>query len=400
MTPTGREKESTYMSNQSFADLGVSTPVRNALAKRGITEPFAVQTLVIGDALAGRDVLVKSPTGSGKTLAFSAPIVESLGLNAPPGSALIVAPTRELALQIAEDLRPIASVRNLSVATVYGGAGIQKQAKLARRAQILVATPGRLLDLMERGAVTLKNTKILVLDEADRMLDMGFRPDVERIINATPRNRQTMLFSATLDGEVNRIAKRYTDDPVRHEHIAPKSDVEVEHRFVGVTHEKRFDALIDELRADRELALIFVRTKRGADRLVKRLGSSGIKAVAMHGNKSQNQRERALAQFDSGKVDALVATDVAARGIDVDGISHVINFDPPGDCDAYQHRVGRTARAGRGGVGVTLVRHEEAKDVGQIADKLQLRREFAETGYAMSSPRSGGGRSSRGRRRR
>jgi len=373
------------MSTQSFADLGVSTPVRNALAQRGITEPFAVQKLVIGDALAGRDVLVKSPTGSGKTLAFSAPIVESLGLKAPPGSALVVAPTRELALQIAEDLRPIAAVRNLSVATVYGGAGIAKQAKLARRAQILVATPGRLLDLMRQGSVSLKKVQILVLDEADRMLDMGFRPDVERIISATPTDRQTMLFSATLDGEVARIAKNYTRSPVRHEHVAPKSTAQVEHRFVGVTHEKRFDALVAELRADRDLALIFVRTKRGADRLVKRLGSNGVKAVAMHGNKSQGQRERALAAFDSGKVDALVATDVASRGIDVDGISHVINFDPPEDCDAYQHRIGRTARAGRGGVGVTLVRSEEASDVGKIADTLQLRREFAETGYAVSA---------------
>ena len=185
-----------------------------------------------------------------------------------------------------------------------------------------------------------------------------------------------MLFSATLDGEVARIAKKYTHPPVRHEHIAPKSNVQVEHRFVGVTHEKRFDALLAELRSDRELALIFVRTKRGADRLVKKLGSNGIKAVAMHGNKSQGQRERALASFDSGKVDALVATDVAARGIDVDGISHVINFDPPGDCDAYQHRIGRTARAGRGGVGVTLVRHEEAKDVGKIAHALRPAREL------------------------
>ncbi len=387
------------MSNQSFADLGVSTPVRNVLAKRGITEPFAVQSLVMGDALAGLDVLVKSPTGSGKTLAFSAPIVERLGAKTSPGSALVVAPTRELALQICEDLRPIADARGLSVATIYGGAGIHKQAKLARRAQILVATPGRLLDLMARGDVSLKKVQILVLDEADRMLDMGFRPDVERIISATPNNRQTMLFSATLDGEVARIAKNYTQSPVRHEH-APQSKAKVEHRFVGVTHEKRYDALLEELRSDRELALIFVRTKRGADRLAKKLGSSGIKAVAMHGNKSQGQRERALAAFDSGKVDALVATDVAARGIDVDGISHVINFDAPGDCDAYQHRVGRTARAGRTGVGVTFVRHDEAKDVGKIADTLQLRREFAETGYAVSSSNGSRGGSGRSRRRR
>ncbi|MEJ7876919.1 MAG: DEAD/DEAH box helicase [Solirubrobacterales bacterium] len=388
------------MSDQSFADLGVSTPVRNALSKRGITHPFAVQTLVIGDALAGRDVLVRSPTGSGKTLAFAAPLVDRLDPKSAPGSALVIAPTRELALQICEDLRPLAGAKNLSVATVYGGAGIHKQAKLARRAQIIVATPGRLLDLMGRGDVSLKKVRILVLDEADRMLDMGFRPDVDRIIATTPTDRQTMLFSATLDGEVARIAKSYTRSPVRHEHVAPKSKVQVEHRFVGVTHEKRFDALLVELRADRELALVFVRTKRGADKLVKKLASNGIKAVAMHGNKSQGQRERALAAFDSGKVDALVATDVAARGIDVDGISHVINFDPPGDCDAYQHRIGRTARAGRGGVGVTLVRSDEAHDVGKIADTLQLRRQFAETGYAVSAAPRPGTSAPRRRRRR
>jgi superfamily II DNA/RNA helicase len=378
------------MSNQSFADLGVSTPVRNALAQRGITKPFAVQRLVIEDALHGRDLLVKSPTGSGKTLAFSAPLVDRLRNGAAPGSALIVAPTRELALQITDELRPLAAARKLSVATIYGGAGIAKQAKLARRAQILVATPGRLLDLMARGDVRLGKVRILVLDEADRMLDMGFRPDMERIIAATPQTRQTMLFSATLDGEVARLAKRYTRSPVRHEHVPPKLDsARIEHRFVGVTHEQRFDALLTELRSDRELALVFVRTKRGADRLVKRLGSNGIKAVAMHGNKSQGQRERALAAFDSGKVDALVATDVAARGIDVDGISHVINFDPPGDCDAYQHRIGRTARAGRAGVGVTLVRHEEARDVARIADTLKLRREFAEAGFAAANAPAG-----------
>jgi ATP-dependent RNA helicase RhlE len=374
------------MSDQSFADLGVSPSVRSALAKRGVHQPFAVQRLVIADAIAGRDVLAKSPTGSGKTLAFSVPLVERLRSGAAPGSALVVAPTRELALQITEELRPIASAQSLSVATVYGGAGISKQAKLARRAQILVATPGRLLDLMARGDVSLKRVRILVLDEADRMLDMGFRPDVDRIIAATDPKRQTMLFSATLDGEVDRISKSYTRSPVRHEHVPPKSTARVEHRFVGVAHEERFDALLKELRADRELALVFVRTKRGADRLVKRLGSNGVKALAMHGDKSQGQRERALAAFDAGKVDALVATDVAARGIDVDGISHVINFDPPGDCDAYQHRVGRTARAGRSGVGVTLVRREEARDVGHIADRLKLRREFAETGFVPSAP--------------
>ena len=365
------------MSSQSFEDLGITPAVRQALTNQGITKPFPIQELVIADALAGEDLLVKSPTGSGKTLAFAAPLVERLEASERRPAALVVAPTRELALQIVDEIRPLAQARALSVAAVYGGAGIAKQAKLARRAHILVATPGRLLDLIGRGDVTLERVRILVLDEADRMLDMGFRPDVDRIVKGIRAERQTLLFSATLDGEVGRIAKAYTRSPVSHSYSPPGPATPVEHRFVGVSHESKLTALVEELRAERDLALVFVRTKRGADRLVKRLGSHGVEALAMHGNKSQNQRERALARFDSGRVDALVATDVAARGIDVDAISHVINFDPPGDSDAYQHRVGRTARAGRSGVGVTFVKPEEARDVNTIARQLNLQSEFA-----------------------
>jgi ATP-dependent RNA helicase RhlE len=239
---------------------------------------------------------------------------------------------------------------------------------------------------MGRGDVSLDSIRILVLDEADRMLDMGFRPDIDRIVGKTPRDRQTLLFSATLDGEVARIAAAYTHSPLRHEYEPQGPPTRVEHRFVGVSHETKLGVLVEELRADRGLALVFVRTKRGADRLVKRLGNNGVDAVAMHGNKSQSQREKALARFDAGKVDALIATDVAARGIDVDGISHVINFDPPGDRDAYMHRVGRTARAGRGGIGVTFVKREEAGDVGTIARQLDLREQFAEAGFASATP--------------
>jgi len=387
------------MSVQSFADLGVAPELRKTLNARGIKQPFAVQELVIRDALAGGDVIVRSPTGSGKTLAFALPLVQRIAPGDGPGAALVVAPTRELALQIHEEIRPLAERRQLRTVAVYGGAGLQRQAKLARRAQIVIATPGRLLDLMARGNVKLGRLKVLVLDEADRMLDMGFRPDVERIVKATPNQRQTMLFSATFDNEVARIAKAFTRDARRHESGPVEPDGEIEHRFIGVSHEGKIDALVDELRSERELALIFVRTKRGADRLEKRLRARGVKAVVMHGNKSQGQRQKALAAFDAGKVDALVATDVAARGIDVERISHVINFDPPGDHDTYRHRIGRTARAGRSGVGITLVRADEAHDVGKIAHELRLRSEFAEAGHATAAPPSAHGHRRRRNRR-
>ncbi len=371
------------MSSSTFADLGISDPIVGALRKQGIVEPFAVQRLVIPDVLAGRDVLAKSPTGSGKTLAFAAPLVDRIDASARRPAALVLAPTRELAMQIVEQTRPIAQARALSIAAVYGGVGIQRQAKQARRAHILVATPGRLLDLIGRGDVALANVRALVLDEADRMLDMGFRPDVDRIVAGIPRERQTLFFSATLDGEVGRIAHDYTRSPRRHEHAPPRAEARVEHRFVGVSHQSKVEAIVGELRRrDRDgLTLVFVRTKHGADRLAKRLSRHGIQAGAIHGNKSQSQRTKALARFESGATDTLVATDVAARGIDVDGITRVINFDPPHDHQAYVHRVGRTARAGRAGVGVTLVMADQVGEVGKIARNLELRREFAEAGF-------------------
>jgi ATP-dependent RNA helicase RhlE len=378
------------MSTQSFADLGASRPVVDALAKGGISAAFPVQRLVLPDALAGRDVLVKSPTGSGKTIAFAVPLVERLEATDPRPSALVLAPTRELARQIVDEIRPLADARALSVAVVYGGAGIERQSKLARRAHILVATPGRLEDLIDRGAVKLDRVRILVLDEADRMLDMGFRPPVDRIVRLMPRRRQTLFFSATLHGEVNRIAREYTVDPCRHEYAHTQElRGEVHHRFVPVTSDSKLDALVRELHdADRGLTLVFVRTKRGADRLVKRLRARDIDALAMHGNKSQPQREKALARFGAGRVDTLVATDVAARGLDVDDITHVINFDAPDDRDSYVHRVGRTGRAGRRGVGVTFVGPEQAGDVHGIASGLSLGDEFAKAGLSPNGRRT------------
>jgi ATP-dependent RNA helicase RhlE len=371
------------MQSQSFAELGVSRPVAAALAQRGITEPFAIQRLVIRDVLDGRDVLAKSPTGSGKTLAFAIPLIERLeGADRGP-AALVLAPTRELAAQIVEQSQPIARARGVEVAAVYGGVGFEKQIKACKRADILVATPGRLEDLMARRAVKLGGIEVLVLDEADRMLDMGFRPAVDRIVGACPADRQTLFFSATLDGEAGRIAAEYTRDAVTREHAPePVEAPAIEHRFVPTIHEHKLSALVAELKADRGLTLVFVRTKRGADRLVKRLGREGVEAVAMHGDKSQSQRERALARFEAGKVDTLVATDVAARGIHVGGISHVINFDPPEDREGYVHRTGRTGRAGHAGRAITFVNADQAGDVAKIVAALDLHEEYETAGFA------------------
>jgi ATP-dependent RNA helicase RhlE len=389
------------LSQKSFADLGLSQPVVRALAENGMESPFAIQALVIEDVLDGRDVLAKSPTGSGKTIAFGAPTIDQLDPSRRRTAALVLAPTRELVSQIVEELRPLAQARGVRVASVYGGVGFEKQIKNARAAHMIVATPGRLEDLLARNALSLADIEILVLDEADRMLDMGFRPAVDRLVNQCPEDRQTLFFSATLDGEAGRIAAEYTYEAVTHEHKPTESSRgEIEHRFRAVDRESRLPALVAELN-DAELALVFVRTKRGADRLVKRLEGQGIKAVAMHGNKSQNQRERALAAFESGKVNTLVATDVAARGIDVDGVSHVINFDAPDDRESYVHRIGRTGRAGRSGIGITFVEAEQARDVSKIAAALQLHGEFEGTGFATTTarPHATGGPSRRRRRR-
>ncbi len=392
----------------SFAALGVSEPVTSTLAGRGIHAPFPIQGLVMADALAGRDVLAKSRTGSGKTLAFAIPIVER---TKPTGraSALVLVPTRELAVQVTDELRDIAKAKGLRVAPVYGGAKIGPQAERARGADILVATPGRLEDLANRRSVKLDAIEILVLDEADRMLDMGFQPQVDRIVRRLPRERQTMFFSATLEGAAGRLATAYTDDPARHEVASDgKTIEEVEHSFVSVEQSDKVDALINLLpRGEQKgLTLVFVRTKRGADRLVQRLRAKGIKAEAMHGDLAQSARERALSRFERGSTAVLVATDVAARGLDVERIEHVINFDPPEDSRGYVHRVGRTGRAGRGGAGITLVTREQQGDVGRMARALDLHDEFGESGMAVPAPRvvfsgaPGGRRSSLRSRRR
>src|SRR5437763_3588051 len=375
------------MSQESFADLGVSAPVVAALAKRDIHDPFRIQALVIPDALDGVDVLAKSRTGSGKTLAFALAVVERVKADDATPAAVILTPTRELAVQVADEFVDIAKVKGLRVATAYGGVGIPEQARRAAKAHILVATPGRLEDLANRKLVTLDSARILVLDEADRMLDMGFQPQVDRILRRVPRERQTMLFSATLDDRVIALARAFTNDPRRHEVEAPRLTVdEAEHRFVPVTQDGKVRALADLLKSESGQALVFVRTKRGADRLVRKLQTHGVEAAAMHGDMRQSARQHALNRFEAGKVRTLVATDVAARGLDLDDISHVINFDPPEDHAGYVHRVGRTARAGRTGTGITFVLPEQQHDVSRLAAQLKLDEEFTADGTMKIAP--------------
>ena len=357
----------------TFSALGVSAQTVRALERRGIDAPFAVQNLVLPDALGGVDVLVASPTGSGKTLAFGIPVVERVSGASDRPAALILVPTRELASQVVNDLAPLAHARGLAIAAVYGGASIGAQAKRARSAQGLVATPGRLDDLIERRIVSLRNVRMLVLDEADRMLDMGFKPQVDRLLRGVPTNRQTLLFSATLEGAVMELAKQYTTNAVHHR-LDTRPDqvpVDIEHHFVPVTSATKLEQLAETIEGADGSSLVFVRTKHGADRLALRLARDhDVRSVVLHGNMSQNARERSLAKFESGKVTTLVATDVAARGLDVDHISHVINFDPPRTDDDYVHRVGRTGRAGRSGTGVTLVLPEQHPDVARLAQRL------------------------------
>jgi len=349
--------------------------VVDALSARSITQPFPVQEMVVRDALAGRDLLVQSPTGSGKTLAFGVPLVDLIRPRGKGPGALVLAPTRELAGQIVAELEALAEARGLKIAAVYGGVGFGPQIAAARRADILVATPGRLEDLIGRGAVSLGRVRVLVLDEADRMLDMGFRPAVDRIVALTPAERQTLFFSATLEGATGKVASAYTREARSHTHAEPeREEAKIEHRFLPVDSQgAKLEHLVSHLSgADAGRSLVFVRTKRGADRLVKRLRGQRVEAVAMHGDKSQRQRERALARFERGEVLTLVATDVAARGIDIPDVAHVINYDAPADREAYVHRVGRTGRAGRTGTGISFVLADQAEEMRRIADGLGL----------------------------
>ncbi len=396
------------MPQETFAALGVSAELAAALGARGFDTPFQIQSRAIPPALAGTDLLAKSPTGSGKTLAFAVPLVQLMPLDDARPAALVLVPTRELAVQVTEEIESLATARALSVAAVYGGVPIRPQANAARDAHVVVATPGRLQDLIDRRLLALDAVEILVLDEADRMLDMGFKPQVDRIVKRLPRDRQTMFFSATLDGEVGELAHAYTQSPTRIEAELQSEHApgEIDHQFVPVTPDTKVDTLIELLEAERGLALVFVRTKRGADRLARKLEQRGIRALAMHGDLSQGQRQRALERFESGRVTTLIATDVAARGLDLDDVTHVINFDPPEDGKSYTHRVGRTGRAGRSGTGVTLILPDQQADMSRVARLNGHHETFASTGMTSAAPklvytsrRRGGWGSTRQRRR-
>jgi ATP-dependent RNA helicase RhlE len=369
------------MSNQSFGDLGVSAPVVAALATRGIHDPFSIQLLALPDAMRGLDVLVRSPTGSGKTLAFVLPIVERTDPADARPSALVLVPTRELAAQVTAEFQPLARARGLSVAPAYGGVPLRSQAQRIKGAHILVATPGRLEDLAVRKLVDLSHVRSFVLDEADRMLDMGFQPQVDKLVRRLPRNRQTMFFSATLDGTVGELARKYTNSASRIEGELSvlRQPGEIEHRFVSVTADTKLETLVEHIHSS-DSTLVFVRTKRGADRLVQRLARRGVGAAAMHGDMTQGARERALARFESGKVETLVATDVAARGLDLDDVTHVINYDPPDEDKGYVHRTGRTGRAGRSGTAITFVLPEQQAETSRVARRLGHREQFEQAG--------------------
>ena len=354
---------------QTFAQLGLPTPLVAALARHGITEPFAIQSRTLPDGLRGRDVLGRAQTGSGKTLAFGLPMLTRLHIGGAPRQplaprGLVLVPTRELASQVAEALSGLARALDLHVTTVYGGAPIGRQVEQLRRGtDIVVATPGRLLDLMERNAVRLNSVEVGVLDEADHMADLGFLPAVTRILEATPPGRQLMLFSATLDRGVDKLVARYLTEPAVHAVAAATTPVDAMTHHVFLLQSEDKVAVAAEIAARPARTLFFVRTKHGADRLAKRLTRAGVDAVAIHGNLNQNQRTRALGAFTAGRTRVLVATDVAARGLHVDDLDLVVHFDPPNDHKDYLHRSGRTARAGAGGTVVSFVERAQAREV-------------------------------------
>jgi superfamily II DNA/RNA helicase len=358
----------------TFAGLGLPADLVTALAREGIDHPFPIQALTIADALAGRDICGKAKTGSGKTLAFGLPMLCRIG-QAGPGHprALVLVPTRELATQVTSALRGLGTVRDRKVRAVYGGVSMDPQISALRKGtDVVVGTPGRLIDLIERGELSVTEVEVLVIDEADRMADMGFMPQVQKILYRMRQPHQTMLFSATLDGAVKRLVDRYMDDPIQHAVAETEPTVEeMEHRFFLV-HQMDKVKVAAAIARGVDRTLVFVRTKRGADRLVTQLQREGVRALAIHGDLRQGARERALADFTAGKVSVLVATDVAARGIHVDGVDVVVHYDPAEDHKAYLHRSGRTARAGESGVAVTLQLWNQENDTRVVQRRLGM----------------------------
>ena len=363
-----------------FTDLGIDQDLVDVLAKRGITTPFEIQTLAIPDGIAGRDVCGKAKTGSGKTLAFGIPMIQRISKakpHRPTGLALV--PTRELAVQVCKELEPLAATRGLTFEAIYGGSPIEKQiAALKRGVDFVVATPGRMIDLIQQEELSVADLEGVVIDEADRMADMGFMPQVEWILRRAKKDHQTLLFSATLDGMVGALISRYQTDPVTHEVASNDVTVaEMEHRFLAVHEMDRVRVAARIVEASNR-TIIFSRTKWGADKLTDKLLGENVRAAAIHGDLRQAQREKALSDFQAGKVKCLVATDVAARGIHVDDVDVVIHYDPPSDAKTYVHRSGRTARAGESGVVVSLVLWNEELEVRKLLRRLGLKQPIVE----------------------
>ena len=363
-----------------FTDLGIDQDLVDVLAKRGITTPFEIQTLAIPDGIAGRDVCGKAKTGSGKTLAFGIPMIQRISKakpHRPTGLALV--PTRELAVQVCKELEPLAATRGLTFEAIYGGSPIEKQiAALKRGVDFVVATPGRMIDLIQQEELSVADLEGVVIDEADRMADMGFMPQVEWILRRAKKDHQTLLFSATLDGMVGALISRYQTDPVTHEVASDDVTVaEMEHRFLAVHEMDRVRVAARIVEASNR-TIIFSRTKWGADKLTGKLLGEDVKAAAIHGDLRQAQREKALSDFQAGKVKCLVATDVAARGIHVDDVDVVIHYDPPSDAKTYVHRSGRTARAGESGVVVSLVLWNEELEVRKLLRRLGMKQPIVE----------------------
>jgi len=363
-----------------FADLGIDQDLVDVLAERGITTPFEIQTLAIPDGIAGRDVCGKAKTGSGKTLAFGIPLIQRLSKakpHRPTGLALV--PTRELAVQVCKELEPLAATRGLTFEAIYGGSPIEKQiAALKRGVDFVVATPGRMIDLIQQEELSVADLEGVVIDEADRMADMGFMPQVEWILRRAKKDHQTLLFSATLDGMVGALISRYQTDPVTHEVASNDVTVaEMEHRFLAVHEMDRVRVAARIVEASNR-TIIFSRTKWGADKLTDKLLGENVKAAAIHGDLRQAQREKALSDFQAGKVKCLVATDVAARGIHVDDVDVVIHYDPPSDAKTYVHRSGRTARAGESGVVVSLVLWNEELETRKLLRRLGMKQPIVE----------------------
>ena len=359
----------------SWTDLGVDTEIVNALEEREITSPFPVQSLTIPDALAGLDVCGKAKTGSGKTLAFGIPMIQNLDKKKSKNKlrGLILVPTRELATQVREELEPLAESKEMKITAIYGGANIDEQIKTLKKGMDMVAaTPGRMIDLLERQEINVQGLEVVVVDEADRMADMGFLPQVEWILRKVERKHQTLLFSATLDGAVNSLIQRYQTEPTMHEVEAEEITVEeMTHRFIHV-HQRDKVKVAAAISKSVSRTLMFSNTKAGCDRLVKKLLDEGIRAQAIHGDLRQNIREKALDRFAQGKLPVLVATDVAARGIHVDDVEVVIHYDPPSDHKTYLHRSGRTARAGTKGLVVTLSLWDQELIVKRLQKRVGL----------------------------